>query len=234
MAIPALLWGDFSRSRGFGELYLHFPTFVLWVQCLADSQDRWPDITQCLGHTFQRGLGSLCCRPARWFHVWQSWLLCAMPQWFTFCKPTLMHSPILIVPCEELSGSLLCSGLSCGSQEMGFCTDQMLKGSFEEIDCWISTQVVLCKLFTESYGISFMILFTSHWGWEGLTQQHWWGAETLLIVAFSPLFSATYKVHINWDGFLSMLPLWIASHDCLPSLLLSFILSEAPCFFLSW
>lgn len=55
--------------------------------------------------------------------------------------------------------------LTIGFQEMDFCTDQMLKESFEEAAGCILSQVIRCKLFAEFYGISFiMIMFTSHYG----------------------------------------------------------------------
>lgn len=86
------------------------------------------------GAGFPKRAGSLCCRPAG--DVTPALCNASVLREGTMrtglCS-ILKHSLVLRAPYEELSGSLLCSRLSCGSQEMGFCTGQMLKESFEGI-----------------------------------------------------------------------------------------------------
>lgn len=88
--------------------------------------------------------------------------------------------------------------LTYGFQEMDFCTDQMLKESFEEAAGCISPQVVRCKLFAESCGISFTIMFTSHYGRGGLKQQYRWRGKTLPIVFFLFVSSNNYIPTLRW------------------------------------
>ena len=86
---------------------------------------------------------------------------------------------------------------------MGFCTDQMLKEGFgETAGCVL--QVVKCKLFVESCGISSMILFSPPWGWGGLNSSAEEGQKHFLL---QPSFPLCFQQHAQSRNEMACYPL---------------------------